>query len=274
MPDFVIQYINLEDDYARRSYMEEHLERIKCSAIYQRQEAVRAEEIEKTKSRFRKSIFSRQWSLSAFEIACFESHRSCWQQVIEGTGEYCVILEDDIVLSQNFVEKIDDLIRNIDRFDIIKLDHTTCENLLGAVEKIGAGQLCPILNYHSSTAAYLIGRAGAKKLLHMTETYSDPVDLVIFAPGKIWKPMQLIPAISLQGEFVRQPDHHTPACILGTGRDSSTVVRQKDEGPFWFRALFRLIHKKRTRRIRRRVRRRGWFRGVTPVNDDLQRYLD
>lgn len=112
-------------------------------------------------------------------IACFLSHRKCWQQIVTERLPYALVLEDDAVAKPEltgFIEAYED---NPPSFDIVRLHVHRNKPRLSRDQKIGqrVGDIDLTVNLGGakSTAAYIITFEGAQKALNMRKLLA-PVD--------------------------------------------------------------------------------------------------
>ncbi|MFD1197601.1 glycosyltransferase family 25 protein [Brucella gallinifaecis] len=139
--------------------------------------------------------------LTAGEIACSESHLSAYRQIIAGTDEYAVIMEDDLHLSNdvgNFLNSTDWIPEGA---EIIKLE-TVDEPTLVSTDVINTKnnrKLCRLYYKHWGSGAYVISKSAAKTMLDKYCPGSIPIDDYLFDPSvtsfSLW---QLQPAIAVQ----------------------------------------------------------------------------
>lgn len=136
--------------------------------------------------------------LSLGEIGCACSHRKIWEKVAVNNLNI-IIFEDDIILSENFRNKllsyIDDLPHDWDIAflsigrrhnkygffvcvgDIFRdIDNVNGHDLVAKIQKT---------NLVYGTYGYIINPKGAKKLLKLTNILSYPIDNIIFQNGGI-----------------------------------------------------------------------------------------
>lgn len=140
-------------------------------------------------------------------IGCFLSHRKFWGEVISGRHEQQVVLEDDVVLSDRFCDKLDEIIAALEdcpetsgKWDVLVL------GAFGSVHPDGrigvrdanaivaggqrrprkvvrtpkSGMLIHAPRRPFGTHAYLISKRGADKLLRKARLASGHVDCVIW----------------------------------------------------------------------------------------------
>lgn len=149
--------------------------------------------------------------LSAIEKACFLSHISLWQKMIDSNLEYIAIFEDDIYLGKNadnFLINDQWILNNLIHMDIIKLE-TSLEKTHCSKKEINYGKrsFSRLKNWHTGAAAYIISNKGAKILLQHIRSLNThnyvPIDEMIF--DKLLSQIsvyQMAPALSIQSTFL------------------------------------------------------------------------
>lgn len=115
-------------------------------------------------------------------IGCALSHMDTWKLFLETNDEYSIIFEDDVVLEDNFVEKLEIALNEVpENYDILYLGCTGCDNeqKINIVKFTASFWIAPkTFNPHKqitdnigipsvafSTHAYVVSRKGATKLL-------------------------------------------------------------------------------------------------------------
>lgn len=141
--------------------------------------------------------------LTGPEIACFLSHRKCWQLIADGADQYGAVFEDDAA----FKSDAGPLLSN-DRWvprdaDIVKLETMFGQVRLGRIASIGNGHaVARLVGEHLGTAGYVISKGAAQRLLHRIKNLKEPIDLTLFSPNSlifaINKTYQLVPALCVQ----------------------------------------------------------------------------
>lgn len=160
--------------------------------------------------------------LTAAEIACFLSHRKCWQIVAGGSEPYAAIFEDDIV----FGEKASGLLLNEDWIpgdaDVIKL-----ETFLSPVKIArnhtpvrGGYSLARLIGTHVGSAGYIVSKNAAARLLSGTTRLKGAVDIALFSPVLMTcarnTNYQLVPALCIQSQLL--PDGNALPSAVQLGR--------------------------------------------------------
>ena len=112
------------------------------------------------------------------EIGCFLSHYNLWQRVAEGDDECALIVEDDAIWDDDFADVVCALARCEWRWEVVNLRAARGKINRALCELPGGRKLVRCRRQVFSTAAYLISRAGAEKLLEYCEEIRAPVDVM------------------------------------------------------------------------------------------------
>ncbi len=116
--------------------------------------------------------------LSDGEIGCYLSHKKCWQRLLDSHCDYAVILEDDFTATGNLKNCVEVAMKSKLPLDIVKL----C-NYQGRERPVKYQHA--LSNKHtlvvhdkplSGCCAYIITRAGAKRMLAHAQKIYRPVD--------------------------------------------------------------------------------------------------
>ncbi|KXF76773.1 hypothetical protein ATN84_12180 [Paramesorhizobium deserti] len=147
-------------------------------------------------------------SMSAGSIACFLSHRECWDRIANGDGDYGAIFEDDIhfsPVSRQFLGNDDWIPRDA---DIVKLESFNRKTLIAKkshVEIDGHG-VRRLYSIHLGASGYILSKACAKRLLAETTPITTSIDHVLFNPqhGKFqaMAVYQVVPSLCVQDQFI------------------------------------------------------------------------
>ena len=157
------------------------------------------------------SVFSGQRNgqpvtLTPGEIGCYLSHVKAWKTLLDGTGDHVLVVEDDV----HFSPKAGSILKETGWIppdaDIVKLEtartHVRLANETAAT--IGDISVRKLESQHLGTAAYIVSRAGAKKLLGLTESRKDrPIDKLMFGNDAALTIYQLDPAPVIQDQVLR-----------------------------------------------------------------------
>lgn len=148
-----------------------------------------------------------QWRMKPSEIAVFESHKLVWKKIVDQEIPLAMVLEDDVVFAPGAGAALKVLVNGKFEGDAIKLDGIPGKMRFGCEQgNMGGMSSRSILEIMPSSASYLISFDGAKRMLERSLEYSEPVDLMMFAPHPNWQVFQAFPAIAAQGMFIREID--------------------------------------------------------------------
>lgn len=120
--------------------------------------------------------------LSRSEVACFLSHKLCWQRIVDRDLPFGLVLEDDVRLGENVGELLAQTRWIPDDADLVKLETSMKPVWLDrtVVGQVGGRALTRLYSSHDCTAAYVVSLATARRLLRETERFRDEVDELLF----------------------------------------------------------------------------------------------
>jgi glycosyl transferase family 25 len=122
--------------------------------------------------------------LSPAEAGCLLSHRGIWQRIANENHTHATVLEDDIVLGPRLADLLADPSWIPANADIVKLETTRRPvGLLGEGIRLNSGtRLWRLTTAHFGSAAYIISRDAARRLLTASFGLQVPVDEQLFDP--------------------------------------------------------------------------------------------
>lgn len=195
-------FINCENADFRRNWMEKCLRKTGINAL--RYDAVLSGSEREKRSLLALSDSGVSTSLSGNELSCFLSHFNVWRIVAEGSDEKVLVLEDDLFFSSHFRAVIDAIENHEFDFDIVRLeawqgDGITSQKAENLSTKI---KLYALNSISGGAAAYILSKAGARKLIDLSKTIDMAVDLFLFrqdspVPNKL-KIFTIIPCVAIQ----------------------------------------------------------------------------
>jgi len=155
--------INLSSAIARREFQKKQLE--KLGLDYTFLTATSVDDIDD--DTYNKHYYDWQRPLRRSELACYFSHRRCWQKIINN-NEPALIIEDDALLSFK-VPSILSKLKKCDDIDLVDLEVTgRKKNVSKTSEVIHESSNLLKLHLNSSGAGgYVLFPSGAKKLLEL-----------------------------------------------------------------------------------------------------------
>jgi glycosyl transferase, family 25 len=112
------------------------------------------------------------------EIGCYASHLSAWQQLIAGHEAHLAVFEDDIEIEPSIGSVLDAIARLRGGWDMVKLiGRPDREKVASSVPLPDGRELITYRRVPSRTAAYVISRRGARKLLARHPPFGRPIDI-------------------------------------------------------------------------------------------------
>lgn len=168
------------------------------------------------------------YQLRRGEIACFLSHRQCWQIAASGHSRHTAIFEDDV----HFGQDIGQFLRNDmwipEDADIVKLETTFVRTVLDRPHAVHFGRsLRRMRTTHAGGAGYIVSSAAARKLLDWSAEFVDPVDQFLFnadcVPSQQLRIYQVDPAICIQDMFVAEGRAELPSTLESDRPEAKAV---------------------------------------------------
>lgn len=119
------------------------------------------------------------------EVGCYLSHVACAQKLLDSDSDHALILEDDVVFHQDFVEAVGQALKHTQSWDILRLT-TVNDGPLFRFRKLTATRSLAIaLTREKGSGAYVINRRAARfittKLVPMRLAYDIAYDLEYLA---------------------------------------------------------------------------------------------
>lgn len=94
------------------------------------------------------------------EIGCALTHYQLWEKIVNEKLDYMLILEDDVILCDNFNKRVAELLKELSNFDMLYLGRRPLnKNEIKVSENITKAK------YSYGMHAYILSYAGAQKLL-------------------------------------------------------------------------------------------------------------
>ena len=159
------------------------------------------------------------------EIACFLSHRKCWQKLIDSNSEWALVLEDHC----DFSPKAEKYLKSSDWIpqgcDLVQLIFTETPSYTNQQIDLPDGNALIKLLCSSPrrASAYFISRKAAELALRESLPIPSPVDNFLFGPWSDYS--KKVPCWRLLGAVVRR---NTQAKTTILGRGSNNKTRNKE----------------------------------------------
>ena len=169
--------------------------------------------------------------LTRFELACLESHKTCWRQFLNGPEAHACFLEDDLHVWPGFAALTGTSSWIPSDAHSVKLDTYLQKVELGDRQvAIDGRQIARLYSRHQSSAAYILTREGAARYLDlMAANASAPADYALF-PSRSrrlgLRIYQLCPAVAIQDHLLQSNQGGQAFATAMAGADGSAALRR------------------------------------------------
>jgi glycosyl transferase family 25 len=109
------------------------------------------------------------------EIGCYHSHLEVWKKLAAQQAEIALVLEDDVLLHDDFREALDAAIASASKWDILKLSKMRAKHPVTQL-KLSKWTINAYLGAATGTGSYLIKREVAINLLPKMLPITRPID--------------------------------------------------------------------------------------------------
>ena len=114
------------------------------------------------------------------EIACFQSHRNAWKEILKRNLDFAVVLEDDTAIDRSQIEKVASFFADFGKSD----DYVSLQTrpIVSGAKPIfcdGRANLIQQIPPPLRTSGQIVGREAARKLLSVTEQFDRPIDCLL-----------------------------------------------------------------------------------------------
>lgn len=199
----VTYVINLKRSTERMENMDRALKAMQVD--YERVEGVDAQLLsEVLLSRNATPSVEYPYELAKGELACFYSHRKCWEMLVNSQHEWALVLEDHC----EFSEAAGRYLRSADwlpsECELVQLIYSDKACFADEKKPLDDGNSLVKLACSSAigSSAYLISRGAAVEALRMSARISEPADNFLFGPWSEFS--RKVPCWRLLGGVVRR----------------------------------------------------------------------
>ncbi|MFN5998448.1 MAG: glycosyltransferase family 25 protein [Paracoccaceae bacterium] len=162
--DIGIWLINLPRDQARRERMEAQLAAMGLTAALFPAVDGRAEEARLLRKADPQAYARNMGSpLLPGKLGVFASHLAVWEAFLASPHKVALVLEDDVVFHDDFLQALDTALANADMWDLVRFNKIRAK-LPVTQARLGAYRLNAYVGPFTGNAAYLIHRDVAKRL--------------------------------------------------------------------------------------------------------------
>ena len=175
------------------------------------------------------------FALRPAEIGVFQSHRRCWQQIVDEGWDYALIVEDDLRVDPAKFAVVLEMIREKGTADMyIRLPVKARETPAAILAERGNSRLILPRIIGLQCICQVVGRNAARRLLVASETIDRPVDTFL---QMHWVTGQPVHAILPNGnaEVAQQIGGST---IQVKTRGSGKLLRELKRA--WYRTLIKI----------------------------------
>ena len=120
------------------------------------------------------------FNLRSAEVACFQSHRKCWQEILDQGLEAALIVEDDVdIIDEEFMSAVKLAMKEIKMGDFIRFPVKPREKpRTSSVKRDNISIFEPTL-VGLGTQAQIVTYDAARRLLESTKRFDRPIDVYL-----------------------------------------------------------------------------------------------
>ncbi|HEV2516944.1 MAG TPA: glycosyltransferase family 25 protein [Devosia sp.] len=206
-----VYVINLARRPDRRAFMQQQADRLGLQFDYIDAVDARTDAPEFTEIEVQAGLHGR---ISRGDLACTLSHRKFWRLFLASGEPYAVVLEDDAILADDCAQFFTDTGWIPPGADVVKLERYGRHRPMFMDRDTRPAHSRRVGRFYgksAGTAGYVVSAAGARMLLAATTSVDDPIDQMMFNPGRSalfgrLAPHVLEPAICEQEQVVVPSD--------------------------------------------------------------------
>lgn len=159
--------------------------------------------------------------LTGGELACFISHVSIWQKIVDQKIDYAAVFEDDVVLGEQVSAYLDNSNWIPEGYHFIKTEAFWPKakmSLRGLMLPQGNRRLFRLLGGHVATAGYILSYAAAESLLDYVKNNEStrPIDHIMFEhyiENGQYPVFQMNPALCIQDDVLNRHQVRMPSML-------------------------------------------------------------
>lgn len=239
--------INLKRSTERMESMRKALESMNVD--YERIEGVDAQFLsDELLSKNASPSIEYPYELTKGELACFFSHRRCWERLVNSKNEWALILEDHCEFSKKAMRYMTSTDWVPPECELVQLIYSEKSFYTTEEKYLNDGNCLMRLTCSSAVgaSAYFISKKTAMLALKMSEVISEPTDNFLFGPWSEFS--NKVPCWRLLGGVVRRKQGIR-----------TTIAGRNAKRKFYFKKRFslsRLVMKAKMMLVRRSLRSR------------------
>jgi len=163
------------------------------------------------------------FSLRSAEVGCFQSHRKCWQEILDRGLEAALIIEDDVdIIDGEFTAAIKLAMKEIKMGDLIRLPMKPREKPRNIdVNRDNISIFEPTV-IGLGTQAQIVTYDAARQLLEKTAHFDRPIDVYLQLK---WK--HGVRVLTLWPNGVRERSSSLGGSVIGKERSNGDKIRRE-----------------------------------------------
>ena len=181
------------------------------------------------------------FNLRSAEVACFQSHRKCWQEILDQGLEAALIVEDDVdIIDEEFMSAVKLAMKEIKMGDLIRFPVKPREKPRNSSVKRDNISIFEPTLVGLGTQAQIVTYDAARRLLERTERFDRPIDVYLQLR---WK--HGVRILTLWPNGVREHSSSLGGSLIGKEKNNTDKLRRELLRPL-YRAMiysFSLIKK-------------------------------
>ena len=163
------------------------------------------------------------FSLRSAEIACFQSHRKCWQEILDRGLEAALIVEDDVdIVNGEFTAAVKLAMKEIKKGDLIRFPMKPREKPRNRSVKRDNISIFEPTVIGLGTQAQIVTYDAARQLLEKTEHFDRPIDVYLQLR---WK--HEVRILTLWPNGVRERSSSLGGSLIGKERSKGDKLRRE-----------------------------------------------
>ena len=163
------------------------------------------------------------FSLRLAEVACFQSHRKCWQEILDRGLEAALIIEDDVdIIDGEFTAAVKLAMKEIKKGDLIRFPMKPREKPRNRSVKRDNISIFEPTVIGLGTQAQIVTYDAARRLLEKTEHFDRPIDVYLQLR---WK--HGVRVLTLWPNGVRERSSSLGGSLIGKERSNGDKLRRE-----------------------------------------------
>jgi len=161
--------------------------------------------------------------LRSAEVACFQSHRKCWQEILDRGLEAALIIEDDVdIIDEEFTAAVKLAMKEIKKGDLIRFPMKPREKPRNRSLKRDNISIFEPTVIGLGTQAQIVTYDAARRLLEKTEHFDRPIDVYLQLR---WK--HGVRVLTLWPNGVRERSSSLGGSLIGKERSNDDKLRRE-----------------------------------------------